>query len=129
LRLSRRVAAIAIGTWAALGAVPPPPLEAGISPYDDCYREDKDNYIDIVIAGQAAAVRRITSVEIPASGAYSPFFNPRGPGNSPTSGVPYTSPGPSQLEPVRVALDNPLAVTFVRAARCAQQRPPAGARR
>ena len=85
--------------------------------YDDCYREDKDNYIDIVIAGEADAVSRITSVEIPAAGAYSPFFNPGGPGNDPTSGTPYTSPGPSQLEPVWVTLDNPMTVTFVRAAR------------
>jgi hypothetical protein len=82
--------------------------------YDDCYREDKDNYIDIVLAGQVAAVRRITSVEIPASGDYSPFYNPGGPGNNPTSGVSYTSPGPSQLEPVSVALGNPMTVTFVR---------------
>jgi hypothetical protein len=82
--------------------------------YDDCYREDQDNYIDIVLAGQVAAVGRVTSVEIPASGGYSPFYNPGGPGNNPTSGVPYTSPGPSQLEPVSVALDNPMTVTFVR---------------
>jgi hypothetical protein len=82
--------------------------------YDDCYREDKDNYIDIVIAGQEAAVRRITGVEIPASGDYSPFYNPGGPGNNPTARVRYTSPGPSQLQPVWVALDNPMTVSFVR---------------
>lgn len=82
--------------------------------YDDCYREDKDNYIDIVLAGQVAAARRITSVEIPASSGYSPFYNPGGPGNNPTSGVSYTSPGPSQLQPVWVALGNPMTVTFVR---------------
>jgi hypothetical protein len=67
-----------------------------------------------VLAGQVAAARRITSVEIPASSGYSPFYNPGGPGNNPTSGVSYTSPGPSQLEPVWVALDNPMTVTFVR---------------
>jgi hypothetical protein len=82
--------------------------------YDDCYREDKDNYIDIVIAGQAAAVRRITSVEIPAAGRYGALYNPGGPGNNPTSGVRYTAPGPSQRQPVWVALDNPMTVTFVR---------------
>jgi hypothetical protein len=83
--------------------------------YDDCYREDKDNYIDIVIAGEEAAVRRITGVEIPASGDYSPFHNPGGPGENPTPGVPYSSPGPSRLEPVWVALGDPMTVTFVRA--------------
>jgi hypothetical protein len=84
------------------------------SAYDDCYIEDKDNYIDIVLSGSAAAVRRITSVEIPAAGAYSPFYNPGGPGNDPTPGVRYTSPGPSQRQKVKIALANPLTVTFVR---------------
>jgi hypothetical protein len=82
------------------------------STYDDCYREDKDNYIDIVLGGSAAAARRVTSVEIPAAGAYSPFFNPGGPGSSPTPGVRYTAPGPSQRQKVTVALDNPLTVSF-----------------
>jgi hypothetical protein len=82
--------------------------------YDDCYRDDKDNYIDIVIAGEAAAARRITGVEIPASGGYSPLYNPGGPGDNPTSGMRYSSPGPSQLEPVWVALSNPMTVTFTR---------------
>ena len=56
----------------------------------------------------------MTTVEIPARGHYDPFFNPGGPGNAPTPGVPYTRPGPAQREPVLVALDDPLTVTFVR---------------
>jgi hypothetical protein len=83
------------------------------STYDDCYREDKDNYIDIVLAGTAAAARRITSVEIPAEGAYSPFYNPGGPGSSPSPGVRYTGPGPGQRQKVTIALDDPLTVTFM----------------
>jgi hypothetical protein len=83
------------------------------SVYDDCYREDKDNFIDIILAGSEAAARRITHVEIPAAGVYSPFYNPGGPGNSPTPGVRYTSPGPSQLQPVLIALDNPMTVTYI----------------
>jgi hypothetical protein len=82
--------------------------------YDDCYTEDKDNYIDIVLAGSAAAARRITSVEIPASGSFSPFYNPGGPGNDPTPGVRYTSPGPAQRQKVMIALDDPMTVTFRR---------------
>jgi len=82
--------------------------------YDDCYTEDKDNYIDIVLSGSPLAARRITSVEIPASGAYSPFYNPGGPGNAPTPGVKYTSPGPHQVQKVMVALDNPMTVTWHR---------------
>jgi hypothetical protein len=80
--------------------------------YDECYREDKDNYIDIVLGGSAAAARRITSVEIPAGGAYSPFYNPGGPGSSPIPGVRYTAPGPSQRQKVTIALDDPLTVSF-----------------
>jgi hypothetical protein len=82
--------------------------------YDDCYTEDKDNQIDIVLAGDAAGMRRITSVEIPASGRYQPFFNPGGPGNAPTPGVPYTRPGPRLNQRVLVTLDDPLQVTFGR---------------
>ena len=84
------------------------------SSYDDCYVEDKDNQIDIVLDGDKAAMRRITAVEIPATGRYSPFYNPGGPGNDPTPGVRYTSPGPSQIQPVTDALDNPMQVTFIR---------------
>lgn len=84
------------------------------STYDDCYTEDKDNYIDIVLSGSAAAARRITDVEIPAGGTYSPFFNPGGPGNDPTAGVRYTSPGPRQRQKVMIALDNPMTVTLRR---------------
>jgi cell wall-associated NlpC family hydrolase len=82
------------------------------STYDACYLEDKDNYIDIVLDGSAAAARRITSVEIPASGSYSPFYNPGGPGSSPTPGVRYTAPGPSQRQKVTIAIDDPMTVSF-----------------
>jgi hypothetical protein len=34
--------------------------------YDDCYAEDRDNYIDIILVGDEAAARNITFVEIPA---------------------------------------------------------------
>ena len=84
------------------------------STYDDCYGEDKDNYIDIVLSGDRAAAQRITAVEIPARGRYSPFFNPGGPGNDPTPGTRYTSPGPSQRIKVLDALEHPMAVTFVK---------------
>jgi hypothetical protein len=82
------------------------------STYDECYREDKDNYIDIVLGGTAAAARRVTSVEIPAAGAYSRFYNPGGPGSAPSPGVRYTAPGPSQRQKVTIAIDDPLTVSF-----------------
>ena len=81
--------------------------------YNDAYIEDFDNYIDIVLKGDESAMRLITAVEIPAANGYLPFYNPGGPGNNPTPGVIYTSPGAYRLQPVTQAIDNPLTVTYV----------------
>jgi hypothetical protein len=81
--------------------------------YDDCYREDHDNYIDIILTGDEQAMRHIAFLEIPAEGEYDPFYNPGGPGNDPTFGVRYTAPGPADLEPVIMALDDPLTVSYI----------------
>ena len=81
--------------------------------YDDCYAEDRDNYIDIILVGDEAAARNITHVEIPSlEGGYSAFYNPGGPGPEPFEGVRYTAPGPADLEPVINALDNPMRVSL-----------------
>ena len=80
--------------------------------YDDCYAEDRDNYIDIILVGDEAAARNITYVEIPSlKGGYNAFYNPGGPGPEPFEGVRYTAPGPADLEPVINALDNPMRVS------------------
>jgi hypothetical protein len=81
--------------------------------YDDCYQEDRDNYIDIILVGDEAAARNITFVEIPAleGGGYRAFYNPGGPGPEPFEGVSYTAPGPPDLEPVVIALDDPMRVS------------------
>lgn len=77
--------------------------------YDDCYTEDRDNYIDIILVGDEAAARNITFVEIPAlDDGYRAFYNPGGPGPEPFEGVRYTAPGPPDMEPVINALDNPM---------------------
>lgn len=84
--------------------------DAGVF-YDDCYQEDRDNYIDIILVGDEEAARNITFVEIPAlEGGYRAFYNPGGPGPEPYEGVRYTAPGPPDLEPVIIALDNPMRV-------------------
>jgi hypothetical protein len=57
-------------------------------------------------------MRQITYVEIPATGNYDPFYNPGGPGNTPSSDIRYTAPGPADLEPVIIALDDPMTVTY-----------------
>ena len=80
--------------------------------YDECYAEDGDNYIDVILVGEDAAMRNITHLEIPSlAGGYAAFYNPGGPGPTPYSGVNYTSPGPPDLEPVIMALDNPMRVS------------------
>jgi hypothetical protein len=79
--------------------------------YDDCYREDRDNYIDIILEGDEEAARNVTFVEIPSlEGGYRAFYNPGGPGPEPFEGVRYTAPGPPDLEPVIIALDDPMRV-------------------
>lgn len=80
--------------------------------YDDCYDEDRDNYIDIILEGDEAAARNITFLEIPSlAGGYDALYNPGGPGTTPFPNVAYTSPGPADLEPVIIALDDPWRVT------------------
>ena len=81
--------------------------------YNDCYTEDGDNYIDIILDGSAAAARRITTVQIPSAGRYLPLYNPGGPGNNPAPGVRYSAPSPPITEPVTIALRNPLTVTYI----------------
>ena len=88
-------------------------LGATDDPVNDAYVEDHDNQIDIIMSGDEAAMRLITHVEIPATGDYLPFYNPGGPGNTPTVGVTYTMPGPYDLEPVIMALDDPMTVTYI----------------
>jgi hypothetical protein len=63
------------------------------SSYNLAYIEDHDNQYDIILTGDAAAIARLSTVRMPSSGAYSPVYNPGGPGNNPSSnspGVPFT---------------------------------------
>lgn len=79
--------------------------------FDDCYSEDRDNYLDIILAGEEGAARSITGLEIPGlDGGYSAFYTPGGPGQSPTEGVAYTAPGPATLQLVTIALDDPMRI-------------------
>lgn len=50
-------------------------------------------------------------MEIPAlEGGYRAFYNPGGPGPESFEGVRYTAPGPPDMEPVIIALDDPMRV-------------------
>ena len=97
-----------LGTIEILGLADLGPLQAV---YDDTYIEDHDNQIDIILKGDAAAMRRIRAVHIPASGDYLPFYNPGGPGNNPFPMVTYTAAGPECLQPVTIAIDDPMQVS------------------
>lgn len=81
--------------------------------YGECYTEDGDNYIDIILDGSQAAARRIRTVEIPSTGRYKPLYNPGGPGNDPAPGVLYSAPSPPVSQRVMIALRNPLTVTYL----------------
>lgn len=88
--------------------------EGGEVTFDVCYSEDRDNYIDIILVGDEDAARNITILEIPSlAEGYSPFYNPGGPGSTPFEGVSYSAPGPRDLEPVIIALDDPMRVTYM----------------
>lgn len=80
--------------------------------YDACYAEDRDNYIDIILVGDVEAARNVTFVEIPGlEGGYNAFYNPGGPGPEPYEGVRYTAPGPPDMEPVMICIDDPMRVS------------------
>jgi len=80
--------------------------------YDECYVEDKDNQIDIILSGDESAMRAITRVQMPSSGAYSPVYNPGGPGSDPVPGVRYAAPSPPIDVEVYQGLNDPLQVTY-----------------
>jgi hypothetical protein len=80
--------------------------------YDDCYAEDRDNYIDVILAGDEAAIRRLTGVEMPGLvGGYGALYNPGGPGPTPFPGVRYSAPSPPVIQPITLALDNPMRLS------------------
>jgi hypothetical protein len=81
--------------------------------YDECYTEDQDNQIDIVLSGDEAGMRLITHVEVPSVAPYSALYNPGGPGNRPTPQVRYSAPSPPHEVAVLMAIDDPMTVTYV----------------
>lgn len=88
---------------------------------NDCYGDDKDNQIDIVLKGDVEAMRKVTGVRVPSeqpagehtAEGYWQFYNPGGPGNDPTEGVTYSQGSPDHTVPVVMALDDPMAVTYI----------------
>jgi hypothetical protein len=81
---------------------------------NDCYGDDKDNQIDIVLKGDVDLMRRIVAVDVPSTEeGYRPLYNPGGPGNSPVDGISYTQGSPNHTVDVLQAIDDPMAVTHI----------------
>ncbi|KAL4424437.1 hypothetical protein ABPG77_006375 [Micractinium sp. CCAP 211/92] len=84
--------------------------------YDDCYQEDYDNYLDIIIDAsdrQTAALLGSATVEaFRTDERYAPLYNPGGPGNDPVPDVVYSSPAAPQSVPISLALDDPATITY-----------------
>lgn len=78
------------------------------------YVEDHDNYVDIILKGDAAAVARLTQVAIPTSAeaGYNDLYTPGGPGRTPTAGVTHTAPAAAQSFPITVSLDSLGTVSY-----------------
>jgi hypothetical protein len=78
------------------------------------YVEDHDNYFDIILKGDAAAIARLAAVEIPTSAVpgYFDIYNPGGPGRTPQPDTRYTKPASPQLQPILVSLDDPRTVSY-----------------
>jgi len=83
--------------------------------YDLTYIEDHDNYYDIILSGDEAAVRQISQVELPSAGTYSPVYNPGGPGNDPENRPvgPFTVPSSPQTIAVDDDIDTVSNVSYV----------------
>ena len=88
---------------------------------NDCYSDDKDNQIDIILKGDVEAMRKVSAVRVPSqqpagertADGYWQFYNPGGPGNNPTPGTTYTQGSPDHTVPVVMALDDPMTVTYI----------------
>ncbi len=100
-----------LGTVTVVGLAELGPPATGIpAPY---YRNDNDNYIDIILNGDEAAIRSLVNVAIPtaAVAGYSDIYTPGGPGRTPTPGVTYTRPAAAQTLAISNALDQTLTVS------------------
>ena len=85
------------------------------SSYNMSYIEDHDNQYDIILSGDSAAIARLTSIRMPSSGAYSPVYNPGGPGNNPSSNPagPFTVGSSDQTVSITNNISNGAYVTYV----------------
>ena len=103
--------------------------QAGVTE-NAAYVEDHDNYYDVILSGDRAAIERLSGVRMPSAGNYSPVYNPGGPGNDPNA--PGAAPGPFTVPSTdhSIAITNDLSgsqvVTFVEVDGAVQRNPVTG---
>lgn len=100
------------GNVKVLGIADTGPLQ---SSYNMAYVEDHDNQYDIILSGDSAAIGRLTSIRMPSSGAYSPVYNPGGPGNNPAANPagPFTVGSSDQTVTITNNIQNGAYVAYV----------------
>lgn len=101
-----------LGKVTVVGLAELGPSATGIpAPY---YRNDNDNYIDIILNGDETAIRSLINVSIPTSAVpgYSDIYTPGGPGRTPTPGVTYTRPASAQTLAISNGLDQLSTVSY-----------------
>jgi hypothetical protein len=84
---------------------------------NDAYVEDHDNYYDIILEGDLAAIQSLQSVRMPSSGEYQAVYNPGGPGNNPdapgAASGPFTVASEDHTTPITLDLDGSMQATYV----------------
>jgi hypothetical protein len=83
--------------------------------YDAAYVEDHDNQYDIILSGDPLAIKQLQTIRMPSSGAYSPVYNPGGPGNDPGSNppVPFTVPSADQTVQITHDFESGAFVSYI----------------
>ena len=84
---------------------------------NEAYVEDHDNYYDIILEGDLAAIQSLQSVRMPSSGEYQAVYNPGGPGNNPdapgAASGPFTVASEDHTTPITLDLDGAMQATYV----------------
>lgn len=98
------------------------------SSYNEAYIEDHDNQYDVIMTGDAAAIAQLMTIRMPSSGAYSPVYNPGGPGNDPTINpdVPFTVGSSNQSFAIQNDIEESSFVSFAEVAGEVQRDPVTG---
>ncbi len=121
---------VSIGSFGTITVIGLADLAQAGTTENAAYVEDHDNYYDVILSGDKAAIERLSSVRMPSAGGYSPVYNPGGPGNDPDA--PGAAPGPFTVPSTDhgIAITNDLAgnrvLTFVEVDGAVQRDPVTG---